>query len=163
MRGHGGDGVSSLVHLPLDKHKKYGNNVLLFKILGVVPKEEFGSVGYIGMFKSPKPLKSIIKILNTKLDAKCKILGYGPKNIKKIAICSGGAQYKAGEAIDKGADLFITGEIGHSNYHQSTETKINIIGAGHYATETIGVKALMPLLAKKFQVKTVFLDSPTGL
>jgi putative NIF3 family GTP cyclohydrolase 1 type 2 len=37
-----------------------------------------------------------------------------------------------------------------------------VVFAGHYATETVGVKALAKVLEKKFRVKTVFLDLPTG-
>jgi len=59
--------------------------------------------------------------------------------------------------------LYLTGEIEHSTYNDAKEGKINFIAAGHYATETVGVKALMPLLEKKFGVECVFVDSPTGL
>jgi putative NIF3 family GTP cyclohydrolase 1 type 2 len=35
---------------------------------------------------------------------------------------------------------------------------MNTIAAGHYATETVGVKALMPLVREAFGVETVFID-----
>jgi putative NIF3 family GTP cyclohydrolase 1 type 2 len=38
-----------------------------------------------------------------------------------------------------------------------------MIVAGHYATETLGVKALMPVLSKRFKVQTIFIDNPTGI
>ena len=151
------------VHLPLDKHKKYGNNALLFKMLGAVIKEEFGGVGYLGEFKKPKRFESIIKILNNKINAKCKILKYGPEKIKKIAVVSGGAAFDAFGAIDKEVDMFITGEINHSIYHRVKESKMHFVAAGHYATETVGVKALIKIIKEKFKVKTVFLDLPTGI
>ena len=40
---------------------------------------------------------------------------------------------------------------------------VNLIYAGHYATETFGVKALSERLAKKFEVEWEFVDHPTGL
>lgn len=151
------------VHLPLDKHKKYGNNAGLFKLLGAVPQEIFGEVGYIGEFKTPKKFEDIVRILNKKINAKCKILKYGPKKVKKIAIVSGGATWDVFDAITKKADMFITGEISHGVYHPVKEAKIHYVDAGHYATETVGVKALIPVLNKKFKIRTVFLDVPTGL
>jgi len=150
-------------HLPLDKHPTYGNNAQLFKLLGVRPTKDFGKVGYQGAFPKPKLLKSIVTLLNSKLGAKCAILNYGKQSIKTVAIESGDGEFDAFEAIRKDIDLYITGEIGHSIYHPVREAGINIIGAGHYATETMGVKALMPVLKKRFNVKVVFLDSPTGL
>ena len=38
-----------------------------------------------------------------------------------------------------------------------------MITAGHYKTETVGVKALAPLIEKKFKLKTIFIDNPTGM
>ena len=40
---------------------------------------------------------------------------------------------------------------------------MNLFFAGHYATETFGVKALGELLAEKFGLPVVFLDNPTGM
>ena len=40
---------------------------------------------------------------------------------------------------------------------------MNVIFAGHYATETVGVKALGAHLAQKFEVETRFFDFPTQM
>jgi putative NIF3 family GTP cyclohydrolase 1 type 2 len=39
---------------------------------------------------------------------------------------------------------------------------MNVVFAGHYATETLGVQALGDHLAQTFGLETVFLDVPTG-
>jgi putative NIF3 family GTP cyclohydrolase 1 type 2 len=41
--------------------------------------------------------------------------------------------------------------------------KLNVVFAGHYATETLGVKAVGNMLKKKFGLKPEFIDHPTGL
>ncbi len=41
--------------------------------------------------------------------------------------------------------------------------KINLLFAGHYATETPGVKAVGRLMRKKFGLEVEFIDHPTGL
>jgi len=43
------------------------------------------------------------------------------------------------------------------------ELGVNVLYAGHYATETFGVKALATHLASKFRIPWQFLDHPTGL
>ena len=43
------------------------------------------------------------------------------------------------------------------------ELGVNVFYAGHYATETVGVKALAEHVAKTFDLPWVFLDHPTGL
>ncbi len=40
---------------------------------------------------------------------------------------------------------------------------MNLIVAGHYATETVGVRALMPLVRNAFGVETVFVADPKDL
>jgi len=151
------------VHLPLDKNIKYGNNTEILRMLSIKPKEIFGGVGYLGYLNKPRNLNSIIKELNKKLSTRCKVLRFGKKNVKKIAVVSGYGAPDVLEAIKKKVDLFITGETSHSYYDEAEEGKINVIFGGHYKTETVGVKALGKLIEKKFNLKTIFIDSPTGL
>jgi putative NIF3 family GTP cyclohydrolase 1 type 2 len=40
---------------------------------------------------------------------------------------------------------------------------MNVFYAGHYATETSGVKALGELVAQKFDLKAMFLERSGGL
>ncbi len=155
-------------HLPLDAHRVSGNNAQLLKLLGAKIKTGFAkmgkkSIGLIGEFKSPVATSKIVKILNKNLKTKCKALLFGPNKIKTMAVASGGGGSATFyEAMEKKVDLYLTGEF-HEVYTSAKDAKFNVIFAGHYATETLGVKALMPLLQKKFKIKTVFIDDPTGL
>ena len=63
----------------------------------------------------------------------------------------------------QGLDTLITGEAPHQSYHEAMEMGLNLILAGHYATETFGVKAVAGKLAEEFDVSWVFLHFPTGL
>lgn len=58
---------------------------------------------------------------------------------------------------------FITGEATHEACLLARDARMNVIAAGHYATETVGVRALMPLFRRRFGVKTRFIDVPTGM
>ena len=60
-------------------------------------------------------------------------------------------------------DCFLTGEVKHDKNRLADEGKLNLIASGHYKTETVGVKALMEYIQKRYDVKCVFIDSPTGL
>lgn len=155
-------------HLPLDCHKEVGNNAQLIKILGAEIKEEFGkfddqNVSWIGEFENPVEAKEIISRLNKNLNAKCTPLLFGPQRIKTIAVCSGGGGYGLyHEALTRGVDLYLTGDA-IDIYTSAKDAKFNVIFAGHYATETVGVKALMEKVKEKFRVEAVFIDDPTGL
>ena len=151
-------------HLPLDKNAKYGNNIILFKMLGAKKRKLFGLVGYIGYLPKPKSTSEIVKILRAQLKTKYIVHKFGKtKNISKVAIVSGYGGLNILTAVKEGADLFLTGEISHSSVVKIRDSKLTVIEGGHYATETLGVKALGKLLEEKYGVKTVFLDAPTGM
>jgi dinuclear metal center YbgI/SA1388 family protein len=153
------------VHLPLDAHYKYGNNIGLCNILNLIKTKKFGKyhgakIGYKGEFKKPTTINKITNVLNKKLKTKSIVLPFGKKHIKSLAIVSGGGIAALEEAIKEKQDCFLVGEIPWSAYHRSKDYKINMVVAGHYATETVGVKALMPFIREKFKIKTIFIDNP---
>jgi putative NIF3 family GTP cyclohydrolase 1 type 2 len=87
--------------------------------------------------------------------------------VKSVAVVSGGGVHDVDEAIEKGLDLYITGDAAHTIYHRCLESGINVIFAGHYLTEVWGVKLLMErFLAEpgaEHSVAAEFIDVPTGL
>ncbi len=155
-------------HLPLDKHPEVGNNAQLIKILGFEKDKNFAFYGgeyisFTGKTNKSKTVKEIEKILEKEIGATCKTLPFGKKEIKTIAVCSGGGGYpQFSEAIDSGVDLYFTGDSTEL-YHMAKDAHINVIFAGHHATETVGVKVLALVVKDKFGVETIFVDIPTGL
>ncbi|MFA5073933.1 MAG: Nif3-like dinuclear metal center hexameric protein [Nitrospirota bacterium] len=150
-------------HLPLDLHAEYGNNVHLAKLLDVHGLKRFGmyhgiKIGYAGIFKRTKTLDSLAAMLNKELKTKCRVLKFGKTNIRSIGIVSGGGGDVLYDAVRAGLDCFLTGEISLSVWNAAREYGLTVIAAGHYATETCGVRACMPLIEKAFKVKTVFIS-----
>jgi putative NIF3 family GTP cyclohydrolase 1 type 2 len=90
-------------------------------------------------------------------------LPFGPQLVNTVGLISGGAPREVNEAIEKGLDLYITGDADHTQYHRCLEAGINMISGGHYATETWGVRLLGQHLQRQTGIGTVFLDLPTGL
>lgn len=155
-------------HLPLDAHPEVGNNAQIVKLLGAKIEEPFGeykgrAIGFTGSFEEEVGLTDILDTLSTELETDVKVLDFGKSRVKKIAAISGGGAFGVPEAADKGVDVFITGEPEHSAYHTAKESGLNVVFAGHYATETLGVKALMEIVKAKITPKVEFIDIPTGL
>lgn len=155
-------------HLPLDRHLEVGNNSELIKLLGAKITGEFmvrtgKNIGWIGNFKKTVPVLDIVRKLNSELKTQCVFLPFGDKEVKSIAVCSGGGGYGGFyEALEAGADLFLTGDAVEI-YYTAKDSGMNVIFAGHHATETLGLKALSKVIKKKFRVETLFIDLPTGL
>jgi dinuclear metal center YbgI/SA1388 family protein len=155
-------------HLPLDAHLVFGNSACLAKALGLSRLSKFGKyggikVGFIGELNAPVSVGAFVKKVNSFLKTRSYVLAFGNAEVKKIALITGGGSDYCPEAKECGADLYLTGEVKLSAYHIAKELRINMVAAGHYATETLGVKALMPLLRKRFNVKTVFIENKVDL
>ena len=119
-------------------------------------------IGFMGEFEEEKNLDEFAAEIEERLNTKCTVLPFGKEKVKKVGVVSGGASSIVNEAVEK-VDVFVTGESSHSVYHTAKEAKVNVIFAGHYATETLGVYALAKVLRKEFNVETIFIDVPTGL
>jgi putative NIF3 family GTP cyclohydrolase 1 type 2 len=65
------------------------------------------------------------------------------------------------EAAEKGIGTLITGEAAHQHFAMAQELHMNLILAGHYATETGGVRAVGQKLKETFGLPVTFLDDPS--
>ncbi len=147
-------------HLPLDAHPELGNNARLGKLLGLTEQGQFGeqNIACIGELEPPQTLAQFAAWVGGRLQRVPQIIGDNTRNIRKVAWCSGDAQGYFEEAIAKGADAFITGEISEQNFHIANESGVAFIAAGHHATERMGIKALGEHLAERFGLEHKFFD-----
>ena len=152
-------------HLPLDIHPEVGNNAVLTRMLGLEPTGRFGDFEGtpIGITAQTEMSRAeFTERVKTALNIEPLVIATGPETVRRIAILTGGG----GSLIAKAAavaDTFLTGEGNHHSYFEAEERGINVLYAGHYATETVGVRALGEHLAARFGLEVIFLDHPTGL
>ena len=80
--------------------------------------------------------------------------------VRTVAIVTGaGADYLP-DAAAAGADALVTGEIAERSMALARELGVHLIAAGHYATETFGVRRLGEHLAQRFGLAHEFIDAP---
>ncbi len=87
----------------------------------------------------------------------------GPDRVRTIGIVSGAAQRLLAQAIAAGLDAYLTGEASERNFNEAREGGIHFLAAGHYATETLGVRRLGDLLEARFGVRHTFVDIPNPI
>jgi dinuclear metal center YbgI/SA1388 family protein len=154
-------------HLPLDFHPEVGNNVLLLKALGLELDGRFGQAGSVdglGVWASPEiPRAELLGRIAQACGTTPHLIPGGPEQVGRVGIITGGGGSMIAQAAEARMDTLITGEGNHHTYHEAMELGLNVIYAGHYATETFGVKALASKIAQRFGVEWEFLDAPTGL
>jgi dinuclear metal center YbgI/SA1388 family protein len=153
-------------HLPLDAHPLYGNNALLARELGCIEPQPFGmykgtAIGVRGRFEGDGLTRARLHDrVQAATGREPLLLGAGPARIRTIGIVSGSAADTLGEAVAAGLDAFLTGEPREHITAEAAEHGVHFVAAGHYATETFGVRALGELLADRFGVEHTFLDLP---
>ena len=87
----------------------------------------------------------------------------GPDPVGAVGLITGGAGGEVAALAGLGIDTFITGEGPHWSYTAAEEAGLNVFYAGHYATETFGVKALAARLSSTFTLPWAFIEHPSGL
>jgi len=156
-------------HLPLDGHPEVGNNALIAAGLGCTAREPFAMhkgrpIGVTGYFCGDGVEAGALVARVRELTGREPLAFLdGPAAVRTIAIVSGaGADYLP-EAAAAGHDAFLTGEPAERVMTFAREEGIHFLAAGHYATETFGVRRLGDLLAERFGVDHLFVDVPNPI
>lgn len=159
-------------HLPLDAHPTLGNNVLLARELGLVPSGPFARYETIHVGVSGECAIATSDIV-ARADAFARTHGgraiasaIAPgRQTRRWAICTGNGAGRETlhEAVAAGIDTLIVGEGPHWTAVDAPEIGLAIVYAGHYATETLGVRALGGWLERELGLPWSFIESPTGL
>ncbi len=153
-------------HLPLDVHPDLGNNILLARAIGIAQPTPLGDAGdalpgLCGRWNGTRD--ELLTAVGKAVGGPPHHCPGGPANPANVAVITGGAGTEVAKVAQLGIDTFITGEGPHWSYPLAEELGINLIYAGHYATETFGVHALADRLACHFDLSSRFIDHPTGL
>jgi dinuclear metal center YbgI/SA1388 family protein len=153
-------------HLPLDVHPQWGNNILLANAIGLknpLPFMEMkgGPIGLRGAWSGSR--QELIEAVAAAVGGPVHCCPGGNERIEQVGIVTGGAGSEVAAAAASGIGAFVTGEGPHWSYPLAEELGLNVLYAGHYATETFGVKALATELSRRFGIPWEFIDRPTGL
>jgi dinuclear metal center YbgI/SA1388 family protein len=153
-------------HLPLDAHAEVGNCAILARELEVDVKGRFGEyegaeIGWWGEVEMGR--EAFGSRVSEVVGGSVRTIPGGPEEVGKVGVITGGGGGYIAEAARKGLDALVTGEGGHHTYFDAMEYGVNVFYAGHYATETWGVKAVAAHLAERFGLSWKFVDLPTGM
>jgi dinuclear metal center YbgI/SA1388 family protein len=155
-------------HLPLDANRDLGNNALLCRGLGFELGESFSvfrgqPIGVVGRSQhglAPFELRGRVAKL---VGREPLMFDAGPERVRSIGIISGGASAQIHDAIALGLDAYLTGEPREPVMAEAREGGIHYIAAGHYATETFGVRRLGERVADRFGLEHEFIDVPNPI
>jgi len=153
-------------HIPLDLHPDVGNNIVLARRLDVE------LVGWFGEYKGHRlgvygelslGRDELVGRIEGQLGATARLIPGGPETTQRVGIVTGSGGGFIAEAVAAGIDTLITGEGPHHTFFDAMELGVNVIYAGHYATEQVGVQALAQHLGLRFELPWEFHRHPTGM
>ena len=153
-------------HIPLDIHPVWGNNIQLAQRLGMDDSQPFFDWKgvQLGLYQSLNLGRDVLSDLVAEaVGSPVHLCPGGRDDVGVVGVITGGAGSEVASVASCGIDTFITGEGPHWSYPLAEELGVNLLYAGHYATETFGVRALSDALAEKFGLNTEFIHHPTGL
>ncbi len=151
-------------HLPLDVHPEVGNNVQLARVLGFsidgpLELDNPKSVGLVGHLAKPLSAPALQQHIQQRLGREPLVIA-AERPIQRLAWCTGAAQGYIEQALSRGVDAYLTGEVSEATVHFARENGLTFIAAGHHATERYGVQALGAHLAQHFGIEHQFIDCP---
>ena len=113
-------------------------------------------IGRIGELEKPMTLEECCVYVKHKLNlGSLKVFGDMQAEVSRLAISPGSGKTAIAAAIAKGADVLVTGDIGHHDGLDAVEQGLAVIDAGHYGTEYIFIDDMRRFLEDKLPVLDV--------
>ena len=113
-------------------------------------------IGRVGDLEKPMTLEECCVYVKHKLKlGSLKVFGDMNGTVSRLAVSPGSGKSAVAPAIAKGADVLVTGDIGHHDGLDAVEQGLAVIDAGHYGTEYIFIDDMKHFLEDKLPVLDV--------
>ena len=133
-----------------------------YEVLDVTYTDEEGNpegIGRIGNLEKDMTLEECCVYVKHRLElGSLKVFGDMQKKVHRLAISPGSGKSSIAVALEKGADVLVTGDIGHHDGIDAVEQGLAVIDAGHYGTEYIFIEDMKQFFEKKLPVLDVLTD-----
>ncbi len=105
-------------------------------------------VGMSGYLEREFKLAELAEFVKNKLNARyVRYVGSPSSSVRKVALCTGAGSSLTDAAKAKGADVFITGDIGYHTAVHAREIGLNLIDVEHFDTEKFFVSSMKEALS----------------
>lgn len=118
-------------------------------VTGEIGGREEG-IGRIGSLEKSMTLRECCGYVKERLGLDfVKVSGDLDREVRRLAVSPGSGKSAVAPAIAKGADVLVTGDIGHHDRLDAWEQGLAVIDAGHYGTEYIFIEDMKQFLEKR--------------
>jgi len=122
-------------------------------------KPSYG-IGIFGEIDKEVEISKFSLEVKNRLQARyIRLIKSNEQKIKRVALCTGGGGSLLEQANNKGADLYITGDITYHTALRAKELGLNVLDVEHFDTEKFFVEALYNQLVKLGISKDILIKS----
>ena len=113
-------------------------------------------LGRFGTLEKPMTIEQILRRVKTITGAKAAgIIGPQKRGVKTAAVCAGSCSKLIFDVINKGCDLYLTGELKHHQALAASEAGLTCICLSHSVSERFALKKLVAQLRKSLKGVTI--------
>lgn len=122
------------------------------EVLEVTDKEVQAGIGRVGKLGCQMSLRDCCDLVKEKFQLNSvRVFGDLTASVQKVAICPGSGKGMTELALEKGADVLVTGDISHHEGIDAVAQGLALIDAGHYGLEHIFIHDMAEFIKEKFQ------------
>lgn len=131
-----------------------GLNDLAAQLLGleqtkVLEGDAEAGIGRVGILPQPLSLAALAEEIKRIYRLPfIRIIGKPENEIKKVALCTGSGGDLVANAVEKGADAYITGDIKYNVAREAAAAGLSVLELGHYESEYIVVDLLEKIITQ---------------
>ena len=120
-----------------------------YEIYDVQNSHQNIGLGMIGEFENPIPEKEFLLFVKDKMQAEgIRHSAFLGKSIKKVAVLGGSGSYAIKNAIQSGADAFLTADLKYHQFYEA-ENQLLLADIGHFESERYTKNYIVDFLRKK--------------
>ena len=151
--------AAAAAHTNLDAARGGVNDVLagqlgLEKLSAfVITHQEDGvteSIGRVGTLPAPMSIEDFARSVKEQLHVShVRLAAAAPRPVRRVAVCGGAGADFIDDAVRRGADVYVTGDVKYHDAQRAIEQGMHIIDAGHFGTEA----PVLPVLAEQLRTE----------
>ncbi|WP_392407718.1 Nif3-like dinuclear metal center hexameric protein [Chlorogloeopsis fritschii PCC 9212] len=141
-------------HLPFDERLTIGFNPRLAQVLNmsgleVLGEKENRAIGMLGEIPT-QSFESLCSCVSQVFGGTEQVRTTVCEKVKRVAVVGAMTDLLVREAAERGADIYITGQLRQPAEEAIQETQIGAIAVGHHRSEVWGLRALAGVLQERW-------------
>jgi dinuclear metal center YbgI/SA1388 family protein len=130
-----------------------------YDIIALANKPIGHGYGRVGVLESVMTLGEFRKVVEDSLGYReTRMIGDPERPIRTVALCGGAGKSLIRDAKAAGADVYVTGDVGHHDMLAADAMGLAVIDASHYHTERPGTEALAAKLAQMYSREPISVE-----